>query len=429
VTIPVPEFALVLLVGPSGCGKSSFARAHFARTEVLSSDFFRGMVCDDEMNQAASGDAFELMHRACAMRLSRGKFTVIDATNVRPEARKPLLELARQYHAQVVAVVLDFSAEVCHARNQERRAERPFGPEVTQRHADDLKRSFDRLETEGVRRVHVLRSEAEVGAVRFERQRLPVNRRDERGPFDIVGDVHGCMGELLLLLVKLGYRMRRAVEDGRAFWRATHPAGRKLVFVGDLGDRGPDTPGVYRLVTDAAARGMAFCVLGNHDDKLRRWFESPERVTLTHGLARSVEQFAAEPPAFRDRVRTFLTDLPSHLVLDGGAVVVAHAGLPAEMHGRVSGAVRAFALYGDTTGESDEFGLPVRLNWAAHYRGRASVVYGHTPARVAEWLNRCLCLDTGCVFGGALTALRWPEGELVSVAADRAYAEPKRPLE
>ena len=97
------------------------------------------------------------------------------------------------------------------------------------------------------------------------------------------------------------------------------------------------------------------------------------------------------------------------------------------MHGRVSGKVRAFALYGDTTGESDEFGLPVRLNWAANYRGGASVIYGHTPTLIPEWVNRCICIDTGCVFGGRLTALRWPEQEFVSVPAEKQYAEPKLP--
>lgn len=428
-TIHIPEFALVLLIGPSGSGKSTFARKHFRPTEVLSSDSFRGLICDDEMNQVASADAFEVLHLVCSKRLRLGKLTVIDATNVRPESRKPLLELARTYHAQTVAVVFNLTAELCHERNQRRSAERPFGPHVTQRHAEDLRRSLGRLEEEGLRRVHVLSSEDEVGAVAFERYRLPVNRRDERGPFDIIGDVHGCLSELLALLGALGYALSQERDAaGAAFWRASHPEGRRLVFVGDLCDRGPDTPGVYRLVMDAVQRGGAFCVLGNHEDKLLRWFKTPEKVKLNYGLAQSAEQFGAEPPEQRARVQEFIARLPSHLVLDGGRLVVAHAGLTAEMHGRVSGKVRAFAIYGDTTGESDEFGLPVRLNWAANYRARANVVYGHTPTLTPEWVNRCICIDTGCVFGGRLTALRYPEQELVSVPAEKQYAEPKRPL-
>jgi protein phosphatase len=429
-TIPLPEFALVLLVGPSGCGKSTFGRTHFKSTEVLSSDFFRGLVSDDEMNQAASADAFELLHLTCTKRLAAGRFTVIDATNVRAEGRKPFVEMARKYHVQLSAIVFDFSAEFCHERNQKRSAERSFGPHVTRRHAEDLRRSLGRLDEEGFRRVHVLRSEEEVNAVRIERYRLAVNRSDERGPFDIIGDVHGCLGELMSLLVKIGYRMKRvtdAAEPTGELWRVSHPENRRLVFVGDLCDRGPDTPGVYRLVADAVNRGVAFCVLGNHDDKLLTWLKG-KPVTLNHGRAQSVAQFEQHPAALRDRVGEFIAKLPSHLVLDGGRLVVAHAGLTAEMHGRVSGKVRAFALYGDTTGESDEFGLPVRLNWAANYRGRASVVYGHTPTLVPEWVNRCVCIDTGCVFGGSLTALRWPEQEFVSVPAEKQHAEPKRPL-
>jgi protein phosphatase len=439
-TIPIPELALVLLIGPSGCGKSTFARRHFKATEVLSSDFFRAILADDDTDQTVSADAFELLHLVCAKRLAAGRLTVIDATNVRRESRQPFVEMARKYHVQMTAVAFDFPAELCHARNQ-LRPDRTFGPHVTRRQVDDLKRSLRQLESEGFRRVFVLKSEEEVNAAEFKRYLLPVNKREERGPFDIIGDVHGCLPELLKLLEKLGYALRHT-EHG---WQVEHPAGRKLVFVGDLCDRGPDTPGVYRLVMNLAERNAGYCVVGNHDDKLLRWLNvenslSQERsltdtevksrnpIKLTHGLEQSVCQLKPEPPEFRDSLEQFLAKLPSHLVLDGGRLVVAHAGLTAEMHGRISGKVRAFALYGDTTGESDEFGLPVRLDWAANYRGRATVVYGHTPTAVAQWVNRCICIDTGCVFGGALTALRYPEQELVSVPAAREYAPSKRPF-
>ena len=105
--------------------------------------------------------------------------------------------------------------------------------------------------------------------------------------------------------------------------------------------------------------------------------------------------------------------------------MVAHAGLKESYHGRSSGRVRSFALYGDTTGETDEYGLPVRYPWAQEYRGRAMVAYGHTPVPTAEWVNNTICLDTGVVFGGSLTALRYPEREIVSVPAERQwYAGP-----
>ena len=416
--IHIPELSMVVLVGPSGAGKSTFARKHFKPTEILSSDFFRAMLADDDTDQSVSAGAFELLHLALSKRLAGGRLTVIDATNVRPEARKPLLEIARKFHVPAIAVVLDLSAEFCHARNQGR-PDRAFGPHVTRGHADNLRRSLSHLEEEGFRRVYVLSSEEEIAAVEFHRYGLPVNKRDDRGPFDIVGDVHGCFGELKALLDKLGY-----VETENGFG---HPAGRKLVFVGDLCDRGPDTPGVCRLVMDLVRRGAGYCVTGNHDDKLLRWLKG-NQVKMAHGLAESVAQLEKEPPEFRDELREFITALPSHVVLDGGKLVVAHAGLPQELHGRVSGKVKAFAMYGETTGESDEYGLPVRLNWAANYRGRANVVYGHTPTLTPAWENRTICIDTGCVFGGALTALRYPEQELVSVPALKTYAESKRPL-
>ena len=149
---------------------------------------------------------------------------------------------------------------------------------------------------------------------------------------------------------------------------------------------------------------------------------------MKNGLAESLQSLAAEPASFSAAVAAFLDGLPSHYVLDDGRLVVAHAGMKAGYQGRDSGAVRSFALFGETTGETDELGLPIRADWAARYRGCAQVVYGHTPIAAPEWVNNTLNIDTGCVFGGRLTALRYPERELVSVAAHRAYAVPRRPF-
>jgi hypothetical protein len=161
------------------------------------------------------------------------------------------------------------------------------------------------------------------------------------------------------------------------------------------------------------ASGAAFCVPGNHDVKLIRWLHG-RNVKLTHGLAESAAQLGQESPRFRERMKAFLDGLVSHLWLDGGRLVVAHAGIKEDMIGRSSGAVREFCLYGETTGETDEFGLPIRLR--------------PYPVVDAEWLNNTICLDTGCVFGGKLTAPRWPEKELVDVPAAKVYAGPVRPL-
>ena len=233
--------------------------------------------------------------------------------------------------------------------------------------------------------------------------------------YDLVGDVHGCASELGTLLDQLGW-------DG-----VTHPDDRTAVFVGDLVDRGPDTPGVLRRVMEMAEAGTALCVAGNHEAKLVRALRGAP-VRTSHGLQESLDQLEREEASFRERVVDFLTALPHQLVLDEGRLVVAHAGLREDLHGQDSPRSRSFALYGDTTGQRDEHGLPVRLPWQRSYRGAAAVVYGHTPVREAVWVNNTLCLDTGVVFGGRLTALRYPEREIIDVPAERVWCEPVRPL-
>jgi protein phosphatase len=421
--VKIPELALVVLVGPSGSGKSTLARTLFKPTEVLSSDFCRALVSDDENNQAATNDAFEVLHFIAAKRLRAGKLTVIDATNVQPEARKSLITLAREYHCLPVALVLDFPERLCRDRNTGR-ADRNFGDHVIRNQCSQLRKSLRNLEREGFRHVSIFHSPEELVGLTFRREPLWNNKKSEAGPFDIIGDIHGCLDETLELLTILGY----TVSDEAGGYSVSHPDGRKIVFVGDLVDRGPNSPGVIRLVMDAVASGSAFCVAGNHDVKLSRALRGRD-VKLTHGLAESMEQLKQESDEFRKIAADYLDGLVSHYVFDEGRLVVAHAGLREEMHGRGSGAVRQFAMYGETTGETDEYGLPVRYNWAADYRGKAMVVYGHTPVPEAEWINNTICLDTGCVFGGKLTALRYPERELVSVPARRMYYEPIKPLQ
>ncbi|MCA9570990.1 MAG: polynucleotide kinase-phosphatase, partial [Myxococcales bacterium] len=236
-------------------------------------------------------------------------------------------------------------------------------------------------------------------------------------------DIHGCREELDLLLEALGYGLEQV--DG--VWRASHPDGRRLVFLGDLVDRGPDSPGVLARVMDLVQHGPHLAVPGNHEVKLVRWLRG-KKVSDKHGLKATIDQLATCDEAFRGRVLAFLDGLVSHFVLDDGALVVAHAGMTEALMGRASGKVRQFALFGETTGETDEYGLPVRYAWADDYRGRAAVVYGHTPVPWVEWVNNTLCIDTGCVFGGELTALRWPERETVSVPALKVHCEPLKPL-
>lgn len=417
-TLPVTDLSLVVLIGASGSGKSTFARKNFKPTEVISSDFCRGLVADDENDQSVSKDAFDVLHYIAGKRLEAGRLTVVDATNVQSESRKQLVQLARQYDVLPIAIVLDMPEELCQARNAARPDRAGMPRHVVQRHRRELRRSLRGLEREGFRKVHVLRTEEEADTAEVVLERRYNDLRHLTGPFDIIGDIHGCSSELDTLLRKLGYK------DG------AHPEGRTAVFVGDLVDRGPDSPGVLRRVMSMVAEGNALCVPGNHENKLGRYLKG-RKVHHTHGLAETIEQLEREDaahPEFRTQVAEFIDGLVSHYVLDEGRLVVCHAGLPEKYHGRTSGRVRSHALYGDTTGETDEFGLPVRYPWAEDYRGRAAVVYGHTPVPTTSWVNNTLCLDTGAVFGGKMTALRWPEREIVDVPAERVWYEPAKPL-
>jgi protein phosphatase len=430
--LEVPELSLVLLVGASGSGKSTFAKKHFLPTEVLSSDFCRGLVADDENDQGATKDAFELLHFIAGKRMATGRLTVVDATNVKREDRAQLVRLAREHHFLPVAIVFDLPERLCQDRNRNR-PDRDFGPHVIRNQTRDLRRGLRGMRKEGFRQVHVHSSPEEVEAATINRARLWNNRTDEHGPFDIIGDVHGCCDELERLLDELGYKVVEQREgqfpDGGPVFAP--PEGRTAIFVGDLVDRGPRVLDSVRLVRNMVEAGSAHCVPGNHDMKLVRKLRGRD-VQITHGLDRSLAELDALPDERRDtgaaEVLRFLDSLVSHYVYDERNLVVAHAGMKEEMQGRGSAKVRDFALYGETTGETDEFGLPVRWNWAAEYRGKAMVVYGHTPVPDAEWLNRTINIDTGCVFGGRLTALRYPEKELVSVAAAATYSEPAKPF-
>ncbi len=430
--IKIPELSLVVLIGPSGAGKSTFASKYFLPTEIVSSDVCRGMISDDENDQAVTAEAFDLVHTIIRKRLALGRLTVVDATNVQKDARKPLIAIARQYNCLPVAIVFNFPEKMCIERNRQRE-DRNFGAHVIRLQRSQMRSSLKGLKKEGFRHIFTIDAEHTANAVTLSREPLWNNKKELTGPFDIFGDIHGCADELELLMTELGY-IRTQMDTADEVWGNTayhHPEGRKALFLGDLVDRGPRVLDSLRLVRNMVHTGNAMCVPGNHDVKFLRklWGKN---VQVTHGLDKTIAEYEALPEEIREQFRreaiAFLDGLVSHYVLDGGRLVIAHAGMSQPMQGRGSGKVRQFALYGETTGETDEFGLPVRYNWAADYRGPATVVYGHTPVPEPEWLNRTINIDTGCVFGGALTALRYPEKELVSVPALQMYAPPSKPF-
>jgi protein phosphatase len=327
--------------------------------------------------------AFQALATAIAARLAPGRLAVVDAPNLAHAERQPLVALARHFHAPPVALVL----------------ERGLDAEKLQRDGIALAYNVD-------------------AATALVREPLACNRhRDDQGPFDLIGDVHGCGAELETLLARLGWTC-----DAQGV--VAHPQERRLVFVGDLTDRGPQIVAVLRTVLDAVAAGRAYWTPGNHDHKFARYLQG-RGVQITHGLADTVAQIGALPPderaALAERYLDAYAALPSHLVLAGGALVVAHAGIRAEMIGRQSPAIEGFVRYGATTGEQDAQGFPVRRDWSAGYDGEALVVYGHTPVARPRLVRNTLCIDQGAVFGGALTAFRWPERESVSVPAERVY--------
>lgn len=245
-TIEIPELALVALIGASGSGKSTLSRRHFRSTEILSSDFFRGLVSDDENDQSCTIDAFDALYYTLAKRLARGKLTVVDATNVRAEDRKHVIEHARKFHCFAVAIVLNTPEKVCQERNR-LRPDRDFGPHVIRRQVTELKRGLRGLEKEGFRYVHILDGSEEI-----EIRRVPLwnNKKEETGPFDIIGDLHGCAAELRSLLTKLGWEGYRLPDQpapwGNECWQ--HPQRRKAIFLGDLVDRGPEVLDTVRIV-------------------------------------------------------------------------------------------------------------------------------------------------------------------------------------
>lgn len=381
--ISIPDFCLLVIVASGTADAAAFARRHFAPDEVVSQ----------------GSDAWPAR---AAERLARRELVVLDGSNAAQRQLIELIRLAKRFYAQPIAVVLGTAGS------------RPG------------QRTVHGLESTGFRPTHLV-DPGQDASVEVERAPLPPDRRREHGPFDMIGDIHGCADELEELLARLGYRVR---YEGRGDDRRAEvmpPAGRRAIFVGDFVDRGPRSPDVMRIAMAMVEQGHALAVPGNHDVKFLKWLRGAN-VRLTHGLDLTVAQFEEESGPFRDRVREFLLGLPHHLWLEGGRLVVAHAGILQEMIGRASESVREFCLYGDTDGETDATGLVVRYHWAAAYRGESAIIYGHTPVPDAEWVNNTLCIDTGCVFGGRLTALRWPEREVVSVPALRMYAKPGRPF-
>lgn len=386
ITLNIPALSLICFIGDDSV-RAEFIRKNFTPSQIVSLADCRQKVMENEQTPDIELAAFELLHFTIDKRLKSGQLVVVDASF---EITKwsILLQLSRKHHVPSVAIVFKFLPENA---------------------------NLSLPSKEGFKQISVFHSAAIASCAQIVFQSLESDKKHEKGPFDIIGDVHGCFDELEQLILKLGYQF---TFDG--VYHLTHPANRKLVFVGDLVDRGPKVPAVLRFVMDVVESGMGFSVNGNHDDKLKRKLQG-RSVTVAHGLAESLTQLATETDAFKEKIISFLEKLPSHYLFDGGKLAVAHGGLKEKYLERSSKRIRDYCMYGETTGEMDEFGLPVRADWAANFKGKTIIVYGHTPVKNAEWVNNTINIDTGCVFGGKLTALRYPEREIISVDALKEY--------
>ncbi|MHC1746835.1 MAG: metallophosphoesterase [Cellulosilyticaceae bacterium] len=372
--IEIPDLAVIALIGANVREKIAFAKKHFSEAEILNKEAFTE--CGNEQ-------------------LEDARLTVIDVENLQDEICESIIKLSKQYHYAPIAIV--------------------FGEK-------DLENNLENnLQKKGFKKIYLLNSKEEIAYTKVQRVKLANNKTDVHGPFDIIGDIHGCYDELCELLQTLGY----VVDQDKDIAYATK--NRKVVFLGDLVDRGPKIPKVLKLVMSMVKKGDAYCVLGNHDGKLQRKLGGAN-VQIVHGLEKTLEQFEQESEHFIQEVKVFLDGLVSHYVFDEGKLVVAHAGLKEKLHGRESPKVRDLAMFGETTGETDSFGLPIRLNWSEAYRGDAFVVYGHTPQAKAIIINNTINIDTGCVFGGKLTAFRYPEKEVVEIKAKCTYCQSPRPI-
>ncbi len=409
--IEIDPRTLLILVGVSGSGKSTLVRRFFPETAIVATDRCRALISDDESNQAVSGPAFELFYSIIDKRLALGRTTVADSTALRAEYRTALRELARKHNFAAIVLAFDVLEELANQRDRGRN--RRVGSLVISRQTDAFRNSLPLLADEGMDAVYTL-GPADLDA-------LEISVRDITtggdGPFDFIGDVHGCADELEELLKQLGY-----VNTAQLTY--IHPEGRRVVFIGDITDRGPRSIEAFRIVLNMVAAGSALFTPGNHCNKLMRWLMG-HNVHIGFGMETTIAEFDSLPTAereeFRQQIIALVSKSPAYLMLDSGRVVACHAGIKEDMIGRQGKDVVSMCLYGDTTGETTAEGLPVRRDWAANYQGWRFIVYGHTPVRTPQIRNNTINIDQGCAFGGWLTAFRWPERTHMQVPAYRVY--------
>jgi len=440
--IRFPHAGIVLLVGPSNSGKTTLInrlvdQGILLRSEIVSSDQFRVLVADTEFiefnkrpkdeqevlfaeYQLISQKAFEAMDYLLESRCGLGKLTVVDATHLWPEDRKKYIDLAHRKHVPTMAIALDIDDQLLFVRDEQR--ELPRGRNRIKQQVRAFKNNLRSLKTEGFSSSYIL-NEVEVEDTLFMRSTNPLLKEVGAG-LDFIGDIHGCYSEFLALLEKLGYQ---SDEEGLY----THPEGRKLVSVGDVLSRGPNSIECLKFFISHVEKDLAFMVDSNHGWKIARWLDR-RKVELAHGdelITAEFDHYEREhgkeaSEELKEKVRSLLLSAPSNFVFtsNGVRVVVAtHAGIRDHYIGKESKRIRDFCRYGDTDG-FEENGKPVRKDWFVNHRCGETIVWGHDPRPQPMVINNTINIDQGVVFGGRLTAYRYPEKTFVAVEAQKDYA-------
>lgn len=414
--LSIPIDALVVLVGPAGSGKSDFANKHFDSTQIVSSDECRAFVGDDSSRMDVSREAFDVMMNIMRHRLRLGHTTVADSTALNPQIRRQFLKLAKKYRRPAIAVLFDTSRDQCLEHNKERSRQVP--EKVIYEHHEQFQHQKDQIkEDESFDEVYTISAE-QFDDVMLRLRNTEV-RKDYEGSLDIISDIHGCLDELKDLLEKLGYERG---ESGYA-----HPEERKVVFTGDIANRGPENLGTLALVMEMVAQNNAFYIPGNHCNKLYKHFLGHD-VNEENGLEKTLDELQELPEEEQNRFKERFQDLyemsPPYLIFDDGNLVVTHGGIRDEDIGKVNEEVAQFSLHGDTNEQdTTEDGYPIRREWPLRHQGDELIVYGHSPTEKATFVNNTINLDQGAVYGGYLTALQYPERDLVHTKSEQDYAD------
>lgn len=438
--IHLPHAGIVLLIGASSSGKSTWLQRavdnkDISPSEIVSSDTFRILVSDTDFIDTVSGhpherelnveqyraitaEAFSLLQQTVEARCRLNKLTFVDATNLSEAERKVYFTMAKKQHVPIYGLLLDLPLETLLKQDELR--ENPRGKARMKQQARKIQEQKRVLKKEPFTRLYQASSIEELQIVRHP---SPLYLEIGQG-LDMIGDIHGCFDEMILLLEKLGY----VSEDGLY----THPDGRKLLSLGDIMSRGPKSLETMQFWQRHIEAGVAYMIDSNHGYKIARFLEG-QKVTLRHGdelIEQELTTYEQQhgyvaTEGLKRKLTDMLRQAPSHYVLTKNSVpyaVAVHAGIRDRYIGKDSPRIRDFCRYGDVTGLTEN-GRPIRSDWYTEHQSPLLIIWGHDPQPKPLKINQTLNIDQGVVFGGALTALRYPEETVESVPAMQDYAQ------